>query len=147
MKTKALIAAFVILVGLLTYSTVLKIRDNSQQNFHVITWKKHDICFLIPEAFEVERHDTGFKYIGGKNSGNLTLAEGTISTDYKETMIGDFKAAYKKTPALRLFQYEIKPGFILSDSFVFAKKKPANIIPVRKNCSEYLKRFKLLFEI
>lgn len=147
MKTKALIAAFVILVGLLTYSTVLKIKENSEQNFHVITWKKYDICFLIPENFKIEKHDAGFKYIGGKNSGNLTLSQDKISSDYKETMIGDFKAAYKKTATLRLFQYEVQPGVILSDSFVFAKKKPANIIPVRKNCSEYLKRFKLLFEI
>lgn len=147
MKTKALIAAFVILVGLLTYSTVLKMKENSQQNFHVITWKKYDICFLIPEKFKIEKHASGFKYFGGENSGDLTLSEGTISSDYKETMIGDFKAAYKKTPKLRLFQYEVKPGVIISDSFDFAKKKPANIIPVRENCSEYLKRFEILFEI
>lgn len=147
MKTKALIALFILIIGVLTYSTVLKIRENSQQKFNVITWNQYDICFLIPEKFKIERDATGFKYFGGKNSGHLAISSGPIARDYKETMIGDFKAGYKKTTTHRLFQYEVKPGVILSDMFVFAKKKPANIIPVRKNCEEYLKRFKVLIDL
>lgn len=146
MKTKFLIAAFIILVGLLTYSTVLKIKENSEQPFSVITWKEYNICFLVPDSFQVTQMSDGFKYVGGENSGYLKLATGEIDKDYKESMIGDFKAGYKKTVNLRFFEYEIKPGVILKDTFDFAKKKPANIIPVRKNCSEYLKRFKVLFE-
>ena len=147
MGTKALIVGAVLLVGVLTYSTVLKIKENSQQNFNVITWKEYDICFLIPETFKIEKTENGFKYQGGKNSGHLVLSQGEIGDDYKKTMIGDFTAGYKKTIDYRYFQYLVKPGFVLSDSFDFAYKKPANIIPVRKNCAEYLKRFKILFEL
>lgn len=147
MKTKSLIAAFIILVGLLTYSTVLKIKENSEQSFHVITWKKYDICFLIPDSFKIEKDKTGFQYIGGENSGHLVLSQGSISSDYIKTTMGDFKAGYKKTVNLRLFQYEIQPGVILSDTFDFAKRKPANIISVRKNCGEYLKRFSVSIEL
>lgn len=96
MNTKALIAGFVILVGLLTYSTVLKIKENYEQSFHVITWKKYNICFLIPDTFKIEKDNTGFKYIGGENSGHLVLSEGSFDSDYIITTIGDFKAGYKK---------------------------------------------------
>lgn len=147
MNTKLLIAGFILIVGFLTYSTVLKIKENSQQTFKVITWDTYNICFLIPDSFKIEKQSNGFKYQGGKNSGHLKLSEGTVSPDYKQTYIGDFKAGYKKTVDLRFFQYEISPGVILSDTFDFAYKKPANIIPVRKNCPEYLKRFKVLFEL
>jgi hypothetical protein len=146
MGSKLLVAAGVCLVALLTYSTVLKIKDNAKQDFSIITWKEHDVCFLVPDTFTIEKQANGFKYKGGKNSGHLVLSQGQIADDYKKTMIGDFEAGYKKTRNYRYFQYLIGPGLVLSDTFDFAYKKPANIIPVRKNCKEYLKRFKVLFE-
>lgn len=147
MNTKLLIVGFMALIGFLSYSTIVKIKENSKQTFKVITWDKYDVCFLIPDIFTVEKQSDGFKYVGGQNTGHIILSEGSINSDYIETQIGDFKAGYKKQVDLRLFQYEVSDGIIISDTFDFAKKKPANIIPVRKNCPEYLKRFKVLFKL
>lgn len=122
-------------------------KDKVNLKYGVITWEQYDICFLIPPSFKIEKQVDGFKYQGGKNSGYLQMTQGALSLDYKPSQFAEFPGAYKKTRDLRLFEYQIQGGVVLKDAFDFVKKQPANIIPVRKNCKIYLKRYSKLFNI
>jgi hypothetical protein len=147
MGTKTTLSIISAIVLVLSYFTYLKIQESSRKEFSVITWDKYNICFLVPDNFIIEKFDDGFKYQGEKNKGHFILGHGALDPNYKESMIGDFKAAYKKVKNVRMFEYELAPDVILRDEFDFAKKTPANLIPVRHNCEKYLKHFKKSFAL
>ena len=83
----------------------------------------------------------------GKNSGSFTIQKRALDPKKKASGFGDFEGAYSKEIDFRTFEYLIKPNLLIVDKFDFAKKNFANLLPVKKNCSIYLERFPVLFEL
>lgn len=147
MSTKLTISILALLTIIFSYFTIQKMKAKAQIEYQVITFEKYNLCFLIDPSYKIEKNNDVFKYQAGKNLGSFSIEKRDLSSDMKHSFLGDFKGAYKKEIDLRIFEYEIAKGVILKDVFDFVKKTPPNILPVRSNCSEYLKRFKVLFRL
>jgi hypothetical protein len=144
MKTKTLIICLVALSIAFSYLTVRKMKANASRDYKVLLWKKFDVCFLIAPDYTVATTPNGFKYTAGKNSGEFISYQRGVDSKMKQSELGEFSGGYSKEVDFRTFEYEVAPGVIIQDRFDFAKKKFANLLPVRSNCSKYLERFPVL---
>jgi hypothetical protein len=147
MKTKTLILCLTVVTVLFTYLTVRKMKANASRDYRVLIWEKLDICFLVAPDYLVTPKSNGFKYIAGKNRGEFTILQRGVDPKIKQGQLGEFKGGYSKEVDFRTFEYEVASGVVISDRFDFAKKKFANLLPVRSNCSKYLERFPILLKL
>lgn len=147
LKTKSLILGLVIITAIFSYLTVQKMKSNAARAYKVLKWQKYDICFLVAPNYEVTVTKDGFSYTAGKNSGEFTTHYRGVDPGIKQSQFGELKGGYSKEVDFRTFEYEVQDGVIIRDRFDFVKKNFANLLPVRANCSKYLKRFPVLMEI
>jgi hypothetical protein len=119
-------------------------KANASRDFKVLIWKKYNICFLVAPDYTITPTKTGFKYVAGRNTGEFTVHNRKVDPTMKQSQLGDFAGGYSKEIDFRTFEYEVADNTVIQDRFDFVKKKFANLLPVRSNCSKYLERFPIL---
>lgn len=140
MKTKTIVLIIIVAVisvlGIVSFNAF-----KTPRHFTVLVNDKLNICFLVDDRYKVEIEKYSFKYSGGKNSGLMTLEKSQLSSDINEVEMNGFKAGYKKSKNLRVYEYKLSQKYILRDKFVNAGKMPVNLVPYRDECLKIKEKF------
>ncbi len=141
MKTShTLIILSVLVVTVLT--VVIYNAFNAKREFVLLTADKFEICYLLDTGYQYELNEKGFRYWGGKNSGNVIFKQGRLSADVLPIENNGMNAGYRKLINKRIFEYEIGADYLIKDTFVNAGRMPVNLVPYYKVCDKLKAKFK-----
>jgi len=129
-----LIFVFIVVATIIIYNAF-----GFKRKFTILTLKEFNVCFMVNQELSYELTPNGFKYWGGKNSGEFNFKTKGFLEGVNYVDINGFKAAYKKEKNLRIYQYDISSdqnSVIITDHFVYASKSPLNLVPYRDDCDK-----------
>ena len=141
MKSSHIIITLFSLV-VIVLSLVLYNAFNAKRNFVVLTADNYEVCFLLDTGYQYELTPKGFRYWGGKNSGNIEFAPGRLSSNVLPIENNGMKAGYQKLINKRIFEYEVSQNYLIQDTFVNAGRMPVNLVPYYQVCDKIKDQFK-----
>ena len=147
MKTTYIIVALVLAIAT-TFSIIIYNAFGFKRKFVVLNSSQYNICFLVNSDLQYEIKPGGFKYWGGKNSGEFTLERSGFMDGLEQVPINGFNAGYKKIKNFRLYQYALdESGTVLTDRFQYVSKSPLNLVPYREDCEKIKNNYPDIIEI
>ena len=146
MKQKYIVS-IVITVILLVCSYIAWMGLSAKREFVVLHNTHLDFCFLVDNRYKLDITEKGFKYQGGKNSGDIQLIKAALSSDIVRVEINGFKGGYKKVKNIRYYEFQLNEDYILRDTYRNHEKTIVNLVPYRIECSKIKQNFKKHLEI